>query len=432
MAAEVIKIRSDESLNETEKYHQSNEKIKKEVESKISSLTLKSYFEPAIGLVTSRELIEYIDCNLAFWRKPGRFSHPSIPDSCDNLHKIRLIDKFAGVCFTLFHETVLKALKKGPRLGLDDFWKQDEGVQEFIATGEMTPKVLYPENGLLRMMVDFNMRAMDKKLNETFVNESTDLSDAYGGKFWVHSNRIVPKLSMTGYTLRPGKHYVFYLKRTIYNLLPPPYVTRCRNYTREYMATVKDPLTLSTPISREACIDECVVRYSINNKECKCWPTPVPYRRDNQTEKRQESRFCEESKGKDETCYSNFVNTCEDLCSPDCRQDFYEMTIKEKPFPDHLEWLLIKDTKGNFYHEAHMDDIKAEFDRLNPYHPPTIVDIVFATNEETYHNHYAKINIIDLIVNIAGLLGLFLSLSADASIDLLEFLIAKCLQNKNL
>ena len=429
MAAEVSKIREDASLNETEKYHLSNEKIEKEINSKLTGLTLKSYFEQAMGIVTSQELIEYIECNLGFWRKPGKFSRPSLPDSCDNLFKVRLVDNQAGVCFTLFHETVMKALKKGPRLGLDDFWKQDEKITEFVNTGEMTP-VLYPENGLLHMRIDFNMRAMDERFNDTFANESTDLSDAYGGKFWIHSNRVIPKLSMTGYTLRPGKHYVFYIKRTVYNLLPPPFVTGCRNYTHEYLESEQDPLSLAVPISREACIDECIVRHSVNSKQCSCWPTPVPYRRDNQTEKRQESRFCENTKSGDETCYSNFVGACEVQCAPDCRQDFYEMTIKEKQFPSEQEWMLIRDTKGNFYHEGNMEDIKEEVDRINPYHPPTIVDIVFATTEETYHNHYAKINMIDLIVNIAGLLGLFLSLSADASIDFLEFLIDKFILKK--
>lgn len=433
VADQVNKIRSDESLNETEKYLKAHEIISPEVDRKFKDISVNSYFDNSSGIVSSKELIEFIDCYLTLWRKPGKFSKPSILEVCDNLLKVRLIDQTAGVCFTLFHEAILKAIHENPlkRIGIDDFWELDEESKALFAGMDHTPKFLYPENGLLRIKIDFNMRANDPRFNLSLANESTDLRDAYGGRFWIHSNRYIPKLSMTGYTLRPGKHYTFYLKRTVYNLLEPPFETRCRNYSKEYREKLLwFPIDLSIPISRESCIDECIVNQSIIAKnDCNCWPTPIPYRRDNQTSERQNLKFCKAEKGHDETCYSNFVPVCEAVCLPDCRQDFYEIMIKERPFIGPSEQQLLDDTKGTLHHLFEdKDDVRKEFDKINPFHPPTVVDIVFATNEETHHNHYPALTIIELIVNVAGLIGLFLSLSADVTIDFLEWIIEKAVQ----
>ena len=65
---------------------------------------------------------------------------------------------------------------------------------------------------------------------------------------------------------------------------------------------------------------------------------------------------------------------------------------------------------------------KKIYHKYNLNQPETVIDIVFASNEETHHEHSAALELIDLIVNMAGLFGLFLSLSAVHLIDFYEFL----------
>ena len=65
---------------------------------------------------------------------------------------------------------------------------------------------------------------------------------------------------------------------------------------------------------------------------------------------------------------------------------------------------------------------KKIYQKYNLDQPETIIDIVFATNEETHHEHSAALNLIDLVVDMAGLFGLFLSLSAVHLIDAYEYL----------
>ena len=50
------------------------------------------------------------------------------------------------------------------------------------------------------------------------------------------------------------------------------------------------------------------------------------------------------------------------------------------------------------------------------------VDIAFSTIEETYNIHKPEMNIIDLIVYAAGLIGLFLGLSVIVLVDIFEYI----------
>lgn len=150
---------------------------------------------------------------------------------------------------------------------------------------------MFPGNGLLTLKINYNLESP-----RDGSNQSTKLDEPFRGKFWIHSNRIIPKMSTTGYQLFPGKHYTIYLTKSIEHLMEPPYVTKCRNYSREYREKLPSGvlMDLAIPMSRTACIDECISRMSIENTtHCGCWPPVIPFRKDNQTEKMKSVKWCD-------------------------------------------------------------------------------------------------------------------------------------------
>lgn len=164
-----------------------------------------------------------------------------------------------------------------------------------FSTGFYSPPQ-FVGNGLLTIKVNYNFEPIT-----IGANQSTSLDAPYGGKFWIHPNRAIPKMSTIGYQLEPGRHYTVYIRKSIANLMKPPYVTKCRNYTENYGSVIGATtklIDLAVPMSRDACIDECIAKNAVeNHTHCGCWPPVLPYRKDNQTEKAKTLRFCsEESK----------------------------------------------------------------------------------------------------------------------------------------
>lgn len=113
------------------------------------------------------------------------------------------------MCTTLFHESALRSViigqehcrrigEKNCREGMDMYISQDPEVQAMVALGKYT-RPLFPENGLLKMKINFNMDAARKP------NQTTNLADPVGGKIMIHSNRRIPKMSTEGFFLIPGK-----------------------------------------------------------------------------------------------------------------------------------------------------------------------------------------------------------------------------------
>ena len=151
-------------------------------------------------------------------------------------------------------------------------------------------------NGLLTLKINYNFESI--KIGP---NQSTSLDAPYGGKFWIHPNRAIPKMSTIGYRLEPGRHYTVYIRKSIANLMKPPYVTNCRNYSEDYVSAMDRNdylMDLAVPMSRDACVDECIAKNAVENAtHCGCWPPVLPYRKNNQTEKAKGLKFCsDESK----------------------------------------------------------------------------------------------------------------------------------------
>jgi hypothetical protein len=292
--------------------------------------------------------------------------------------------------------------------GRDKIVYQDPEALSMMAYGSYTPP-LFADNGLMTIKVNYNL------MPANFANQSTHLSEPYGGMFWLHSSRVIPKMSTVGYRLYPGKRYTVYLKKDIFRLMKPPYQTKCRNYSEEYESNIVASgriMDLSTPLSQESCLDECIAKQSVSHEFCKCWPPVLPFRHDNNSEYR-DLKWC--SSDKEEFCYSEFVKNCSDSCPTDCLQENYEVVIKENknPEPGALQFEM---------DSLPADQVEKKKIEMNMFQPETLIDVIFSSNEETYHDHDKDLDAISLVVNIAGLFGLFLALSMDYAIDLFEYI----------
>lgn len=131
-------------------------------------------------------------------------------------------------------------------------------------------------------------------------------------------------------------------------------------------------------------------------------------------------------------CYTFFETDCRNQCPADCIEEHYDVVIKDEPHPTRLymvRFFMETFLKSHVFQQDYLFDSIPErmwkykiYNTMNLYHPETIIDIVFSSNEETFHDHSAALDILDFVVNMAGLFGLFLSLSAVHLIDSYEYL----------
>ena len=415
-ADDVEQLQANDSLTQDEKDRLANELISREIEQRFGRSTpLYQYFDRNKRLSSSQQLIDTVLCDRMTWRKQKSKEDDvkySLPNTCNNVFKVRTIDQDAGACFTLFHWSAVYALMKGASVnrssggpGVDDYELPDPEVMDTVHLGSHTPP-MFQENGLLRIKLNYNLEPFRR------ANQSTARTLPYGGKFWIHSNRDIPHISETGYELVAGRVYTVFLSKDIFHLMPPPYRTMCRNYTQEYVARVneRNPVDLSIALSRDSCIDECIAEQAVQQESCKCWPPSLPFRRDNQTNDRKGIHFCDGAK--EESCYSDFYNDCFSRCPADCVQEAYEVVIKSKR-DNSLDLLPFKVKMSSRKGQKLLTQYRSQ--------KTTVIDVVFMTNEETHHVHEAKVNFVEMSVDVAGLFGLFLGFSFDYFIDLLEY-----------
>lgn len=168
-------------------------------------------------------------------------------------------------------------------------------------------------------------------------------------------------------------------------------------------------------MSRETCIDECIASKAV--EKCNCWPDVLPYRKHNNTGARQSLRWC--ARRLIAECYDKFVDDCEGQCPLDCKEESYAMTIKEQPFPRPEAMQKKFDTTPRAKWKMRI------LNNYNLHQPLTRIELVFATVEETYHVHHPALTLSGCLIEVAGLVGLFLGLSVLHIVDLYEFILAQ-------
>ena len=113
-----------------EEYADKHKLISSAVTELLKDVPLSDYFDPKNGLVTSKQLITYLMCDQQTWKRSdgSNLARYSLNDTCENIYKIRAIDKANGFCFTLFHDAALEALQKtmiGSKVGRDEILTGD-------------------------------------------------------------------------------------------------------------------------------------------------------------------------------------------------------------------------------------------------------------------------------------------------------------------
>ena len=125
---------SSKNSSFSEAYIEKHGIISSAVTDLLRDLPLSEYFNPKTGLVTSKELITYLMCDRQTWNRKDRknLGKYSLNDTCENVYKIRAIDRSNGICSTLFHDAALEALQKtkiGSTFGRDDILSPDPEAQ---------------------------------------------------------------------------------------------------------------------------------------------------------------------------------------------------------------------------------------------------------------------------------------------------------------
>jgi len=84
--------------------------------------------------------------------------------------------------------------------------------------------------------------------------------------------------------------------------MEPPYDSKCRNYTGEYIKAMADlyyswgamspapAMDMNVPTSRESCIDLCLAQAAAD--KCHCWPRVLPLMKNNMTVNVGELKMC--------------------------------------------------------------------------------------------------------------------------------------------
>ncbi|KAI1298720.1 hypothetical protein HDE_04072 [Halotydeus destructor] len=418
-----------QNVTEEAKYVLTNKLLKSQTAKLFSDLPLPMHFNLSgyrklpkkVALTSGKQLLESIECDRKTWQAgDGKYEAYSLPDICYNVHKVRTVEK-AGVCFTLFHEASLIAMLKGEKLhtnrnfsdftiGKDLERQVNEEAMDAVGLGSTWNSFthIFAENTLLTLEVNYNLEPTRRP------NQSTALDVPYGGKFWVHSNRIIPKMSTLGFELFPGRKYTLYIQKETTIRMQPPYKTACKDYEQEYRNLLAHNVTLDlqVPLSQEACVDECIGNEAVRNVQlCGCWPSVLPFRKHNNSLDRMNIKWCADNVD----CYSIFEKRCRKNCPNDCKEEYYEILIKEVPEPNELKMQKRFDETP----ESKWDRIYRSY---NPYQPTTKIQVVFRTSEESVYIHEPAHELISLLVEVAGLLGLFLGLSVVYTFDVYEMI----------
>lgn len=164
---------------------------------------------------------------------------------CRHLRRIQSI-QHAALCHTMFHDSVLwdasepsvrqleSAIARRPAtikfgdhaMDGDEYMELDPEAerQEEVEEEEMQRK----DEGYLRIDMA-NMEMIRMRINF----QSQDYANhrgLVGGRLAVHTNSLIGEISHKSYELKPGYWYTYYVERSDYQRLPPPYSTHCFDY----------------------------------------------------------------------------------------------------------------------------------------------------------------------------------------------------------
>lgn len=179
------------------------------------------------------DFLQYLRCNTKGYKDWYLDMNGKVAQNfeCEKVRRINTAQG-KGNCITMFHDG---AKVTGPAIPLrPQLANLKAELEDFV------PKELF------KLVLDFGPE------------NYTDLRMAPGGEIMFHDERTVPLEASLSYTLKPGKYYQFYLKKSSTRALLPPYKTNCTNYYNEnaYLYIDKDNVNvaLKHPLSETVSI----------------------------------------------------------------------------------------------------------------------------------------------------------------------------------
>lgn len=192
----------------------------------------------------------------------------------------------------------------------------------------------------------------------------TDLRKEPGGEIIFHDNRSVPLEASLSYTIKPGKYYLFHVKKSSTHSLPAPFKTNCTDYYgkywMDYQTSVANISEINEmPLSRTHCLEHCLLVNVIEH--LKCWPKEIPFvsgyqltpllkkLHENLEEKNVVWCHRKYPNNKQKLIevfqnYSREEKKCIKQCGPDCLRDYYQTFFQEIDWPSDEAIMVVNDS----------------------------------------------------------------------------------------
>lgn len=281
-ATELLTDEQEEELNDQEenpKSKDSNWRQRRKAEIKIYEDFMSAYYGklPVYRQIKDgpdpAKFLIHLTCNQKDW--PELDPQGNIRASnfdCSSKRSIHTAQG-KGNCITLFHEAALTSSSSLSLEDLDSLLSLGKHL-DWMSNPKLAPVRLGGEREfvpleLVKLVLDFGPQ------------NYTDLRKDPGGEIMFHDNRTIPLEASLSYRLKPGKSYMFLLKKSTTSSLPPPYETNCTDYYGMNWAKYqKGEATLTSvnksfPLSRTHCLEQCVLRKVIPISSC--WPKQIPF-----------------------------------------------------------------------------------------------------------------------------------------------------------
>jgi hypothetical protein len=240
-----------------------------------------------------------------------------------------------------------------------------------------------------------------------------------GFRLNIENSSYIPSIFSNIIQIKPGTHTEIRLKKVIKSKLPAPYSDCQDNYPNELLFSEK----FSTiPYKEEYCVFMCLQKKT--TERCNCYDVWYPF-----YDERFEPCLNEsQSSCSDNLFYEmyeqNHIAFCSNICKMECTSISYDISSSYADFPSRKYYESIKENelvKKNFADEGiqnfTFEDLKSKIVSLRIY---------FSELSYTLISENEKMNIVDLLSNIGGTMGLFLGISLLSFVEMVELVIESC------
>jgi hypothetical protein len=235
----------------------------------------------------------------------------------------------------------------------------------------------------------------------------------------IENSTYIPSIFSNIIQIKPGVHTEIQLKKVIKSKLPAPYSDCQEKYPNELLFSEK---LRAMPYKEEYCVLLCLQKKT--NERCNCYDLWYPF-----YDERFEPCLNEsQSSCSDNLFYEMYeqdqIAFCTNICKAECTSISYDISSSYADFPSKKYYESLRENeliKKNFANEGiqnfTFEDLKSKMTSLRVY---------FSELSYTMISENEKMNIVDLLSNIGGTMGLFLGISLLSFVEIVELVIESC------